>query len=126
MSTYVAKARWIRHKRRDEPHPSRVLEFLCEAMTKQSKRLLTFNPLQNPSDAFMDYLEGYASAYDIFPVCSRHDGEHDDILSVVDEFFRVSVDLRRSVSDVRGVAPHVGLAADGDEQSQKRGWRANG
>jgi hypothetical protein len=40
-------------------------------MSDDRKRWYRFDPDRAPSDAFMEYLEGYASAFDMYPVCSR-------------------------------------------------------
>lgn len=104
MTTLVAGDCGVRRSWRDSP-PRRylVLAFLSEMMSPTKRLTAAFHPLKSPSDAFMDYLEGYASSLDMFPVCSRADDEHHDIGALVDDFWQVSMDLHRSVGERRRV-----------------------
>ena len=58
-----------------------------------------FDPMQNPSDAFVEYLEGYASSLDIYSVCSRKPLGQPDISSVVDDFWKVAADYAESTDE---------------------------
>jgi hypothetical protein len=69
-----------------------------------------FDPRQSPSDAFLDYLEGYASAFDLYQVCPRQTFDTANFARFADEFWRLyakeladakyrSVDSHHSIRD---------------------------
>ena len=58
-----------------------------------------FNPLKNPSESFMDYLEGYASSLDIYPTCGRRELSQRDIDTLAEEFWQIARDFSASVAE---------------------------
>ena len=95
--------------------------FLSQLMSQHKHAWFKFDPLKNPSESFLDYLEGYASSMDMFPVCSRREEQPDDIGSVVDNFWRISLDLKRSSSE-RKLLLHEGTAKarNDDVEAERR------
>ena len=89
-------------------------------MSQQKHSWFKFDPLKDPSESFLDYLEGYASALDMFPVCSRREEQHNDIGSVVDNFWRISADLQQSASEHKPLH-HEGTAKAGIEDVEAEG-----
>jgi hypothetical protein len=72
-------------------------------MSSESRRRFAFDPLKSPSDAFMDYLEGYASAFDFYSVCSRPIAPN--IHSLVDEFWRATQDFSHEAAAASSPQP---------------------
>ena len=65
-------------------------------MSDNKRHWVIFERSPNPTDAFMDYLEGYASSIDMYSVCSRPYRSSYDIGSVVDNFWKVAADYAAS------------------------------
>lgn len=59
-------------------------EFVSWIMSHNRRSWPIFRRTDDPSDAFMDYLEGYASTMDIYQLYPRP--PHRDVSSVVDDF----------------------------------------
>jgi hypothetical protein len=83
------------------PHYLSVLSWL---MSDDRRRYL-FDPLKDPTESFLDYLEGYASAMDMYPVCSRYLADHREYTlgsrhldSWVEQFWRDVADDMASVA----------------------------
>ena len=69
-------------------------------MSTSRNAWFTYDPMQNPSEAFMDYLEGYASSLDIYTVCSRHPAWQPNVGNVLDDFWRVAADYNASIEEL--------------------------
>jgi len=81
-------------------------------MSERRRHRFRFDPLQHPSDAFMDYLEGYASSMDMYSICPRYTLERHDIGSVVEDFWQVAVDLAASIEEADAVDQKIPAAKD--------------
>jgi hypothetical protein len=44
------------------------------------RRRYLFDPSKDPTESFLDYLEGYASAMDMYPICSRYLADHGEYI----------------------------------------------
>jgi hypothetical protein len=91
-------------------------------MSDDRKRWYRFDPDRPPSDAFMEYLEGYASAFDMYPVCSRS-----PVISnyqvLLDEFWRqLAEDVADALEETRGAQAKLGARGTADvEAAQDKG-----
>jgi hypothetical protein len=91
-------------------------------MSDDRKRWYRFDPDRPPSDAFMEYLEGYASAFDMYAVCSRAPVVSDYHL-LLDDFWRqLAEDVADALEETRGTRAELGARGTADvEAAQDEG-----
>ena len=99
-------------RRHYDPQPFRVLALLGLLMSEGWRSRFKWNPLRNPSESFLDYLEGYASSFDIYAVCRRRELSSREIDVLAEEFWHYWQEHSASESQVGlGV-----LEKDNDEE----------
>ena len=99
--TTIARTVGGTHRRAYGPPVSAFTDWAVVSwiMSHRTRYWPLFEQMQDPSIAFVEYLEGYASSMDIYPVCSRNLSGHHNIGSVVDDFWQVAADYAASVDE---------------------------
>lgn len=125
MTTLIASRRRTGYHHYRQAEPLSIVQLLVSWLMSETRHTrFQFDPLKNPSESFLDYLEGYASAFDLYPVCSRHLFRHRDMGLLVDEFWQIAHDLSQEAEAARRAG--IGVSEEGPYDIETReGARAS-